>query len=136
MKYPLLYHFPIEKPKLPNLTLPQNRSRSLQGHHLNKLLWTVVPNATYQVPWKLSNRLWCRRFLKGFTIYGCGGHHGHMTWTIYTNFGSPFPRRLHINLALIGLVVSEEKTFEIVNRRTTTTDLGYHISSPLSLWLR
>ena len=29
--------FPIEKPKLPNLTLPQNRSRSPQGHHLNKL---------------------------------------------------------------------------------------------------
>ena len=30
--------FPIEKPsKFPNLTLPQNRSRSLHGHHLNKL---------------------------------------------------------------------------------------------------
>ena len=29
--------FPIEKPKLPNLTLPLNRSRSLQGHHLIKL---------------------------------------------------------------------------------------------------
>ena len=27
----------IEKPKLPNLTLPKNMSRSLQGHHLNKL---------------------------------------------------------------------------------------------------
>ena len=25
-----------EKPKLQNLTLPLNRSRSLQGHHLNK----------------------------------------------------------------------------------------------------
>ena len=34
---PLFTLFPIEKPKLPNLTLPQNRSRSLQGHHLNKL---------------------------------------------------------------------------------------------------
>ena len=29
--------FPIEKPKLPNLTLPLNRSRSFRGHHLNKL---------------------------------------------------------------------------------------------------
>ena len=29
--------FPIEKPKLPNLALPLNRSRSLEGHHLNKL---------------------------------------------------------------------------------------------------
>ena len=27
----------IEKPKLPNLTLPENRSRSTQGHHLYKL---------------------------------------------------------------------------------------------------
>ena len=35
-------------------------------------------------------------FLKVFTIYGPGGHLGHVTWTIYTNFGSPFPRRLHI----------------------------------------
>ena len=31
-----------------------------------------------------------------FIIYGRGGHLGHVTWTIYTNFGSPFPRRLHI----------------------------------------
>ena len=26
----------MEKPKLPNLTLPKNRSRSLEGHHLKK----------------------------------------------------------------------------------------------------
>ena len=31
-----------------------------------------------------------------FTIYGRGGHLGHVTWTIYTNFGSPFPRMPHI----------------------------------------
>ena len=35
-------------------------------------------------------------FLKVFTIYGNGDHLGHVTWTIYTNFRSPFPRRLHI----------------------------------------
>ena len=29
-----------------------------------------------------------------FTIYGRGGHLGHVTWTIYINFLSPFPRRL------------------------------------------
>ena len=34
--------------------------------------------------------------LKVFTIYGRGGHLGHVTWTIYTNFGSLFPRRLHL----------------------------------------
>ena len=35
-------------------------------------------------------------FFKVFTIYGHGSHLGHVTWTIYTNFCSPFPRRLHI----------------------------------------
>ena len=35
-------------------------------------------------------------FFKVFAIYGCGGHLGHVTWTIYINFRSPFPRRLHI----------------------------------------
>ena len=39
---------------------------------------------------------WRRRFLKGFTIYGRGGYLGHVTWTIYTNFRSPFPRRVHM----------------------------------------
>ena len=29
-------------------------------------------------------------FLQVFTIYGRGGHLGHVTWTIYTNFGSPY----------------------------------------------
>ena len=35
-------------------------------------------------------------FLRFFTIYGHGGHLGHVTWTIYINFRSLFPRRLHI----------------------------------------
>ena len=35
-------------------------------------------------------------FLKVFTIYGRGGHLGHVTWTIYINFLYPFPRRLHM----------------------------------------
>ena len=35
---------------------------------------------------------------KGFYhICTChGGHLGHVTWTIYINFHSPFPMRLHI----------------------------------------
>ena len=33
---------------------------------------------------------------KVFTIYGRGDHLGHVTWTIYINFRSSFPRRLHI----------------------------------------
>ena len=35
-------------------------------------------------------------FLRVLTIYGHCGHLGHVTWTIYTNFGSLFQRRLHI----------------------------------------
>ena len=35
-------------------------------------------------------------FLKVLTIYGHGGHLGHMTWTIYIKFRSPFPRRFNI----------------------------------------
>ena len=30
------------------------------------------------------------------TIYGHGGHLGHVTWTIYINFRSPFLRMLHV----------------------------------------
>ena len=37
-------------------------------------------------------------FLRVFTIYGCGGHLGHVTQMPRTNFRSPFPRRLHIKL--------------------------------------
>ena len=35
-------------------------------------------------------------FFKVFTMYGHGGHLGHVTLTIYINFCSPFPRRLLI----------------------------------------
>ena len=54
-------------------------------------------------------------FKKVFTIYGRGGHLCPVTWIIYINFRSPFQRRLHLNLALIGQAVSEEKMFEIVD---------------------
>ena len=35
-------------------------------------------------------------FLRVFTIYGRGGHLGHVTQMLRTNFHSPYPRRLHI----------------------------------------
>ena len=35
-------------------------------------------------------------FFNIFTIYGHGGHYGHVTWTKSINFISPFARRLHI----------------------------------------
>ena len=33
-------------------------------------------------------------FLNVFAIYGHGGHLGHVTWPIYINVGSPFPKML------------------------------------------
>ena len=35
-------------------------------------------------------------FLRVFTIYGPGGHLGHVTQMPQINFHSPYPRRLHI----------------------------------------
>ena len=39
-------------------------------------------------------------FLKVFTIHGHGSHLGHVSWTIYIIFRSPFPRRLHMKLRI------------------------------------
>ena len=44
----------------------------------------------------MSSGYWGRRVLKVFTIYGRGGPLGHVTWTIYINFRSPFLRRLYM----------------------------------------
>ena len=63
-----------------------------------------------------------KKILKVFTTYGHGGHLGHVTWTIYINFPSPFPRRSTCYLALNGQMVSEEEMFE---------NNGYvHVNSP------
>ena len=37
-----------------------------------------------------------RRFLKDFTMYGNGGHLGHVTLIINIHIGSPIPKMLHI----------------------------------------
>ena len=34
--------------------------------------------------------------MKVFAIYSHGGHFGHVTWTIYINFYSPFLPMLHM----------------------------------------
>ena len=84
----------------------------MQGHHLNKLDSTRASNASYQV--SRSSAFWFqrRRLFKVFTIYGHGGHRGHVIWTIWTNFRFPNQGRTIWNLASIGPVFSEEKTFE------------------------
>ena len=66
-----------------------------------------------------------------FTIYGHGGHLGHVTWTIYINFRPPSQGGSTKNLALIGQVVSEEKIYENGGWTTDGRWLdGYTISSP------
>ena len=52
-----------------------------------------------------------KEVLKVFTIYGHDGHVGHVTWTIYINIRSPFPRRLYIKFGFDWPKVSE-KMFE------------------------
>ena len=61
-----------------------------------------------------------------FTIYGCGGHLGHVTSPIYINFSFPFPWLLHINLALIGQVVSEIFENGGQNQRTDARGCLYY----------
>ena len=39
---------------------------------------------------------------KDFSIYGRGGHHGHVTQMPRTNFRPPYPRRLHIKFGFDG----------------------------------
>ena len=38
-------------------------------------------------------------FLRFFIINRHGGHLGHVTWTVWTNFRSPIPRRLHMKFS-------------------------------------
>ena len=133
--------FPIEKPKLPNLTLPWNRSKSTQGHHLYKLWWAGVPEAKYQVSWKSVHRFRRRRFLMVLSIFEHGGYLGHVTWIIYINFRSPFPRRLHMKFGFdwsSGFRGEEVwkcgRTTTTTDDRRRTTDAGPWVYYKLTLW--
>ena len=59
-----------------------NRPRSTQGHYLNNLSSTPVPNATYQISRQNNPPVQEKRFVKVFTVNRHGGHVGHVTWTI------------------------------------------------------
>ena len=75
------------------------------------------------------------------TIYGRGGHLGHVTQMPRTKYRSPYPRRAHIKFGFDRPSGLGEGVFEHCERRTTdrrrrTPDHGYTISSPMSLRLR
>ena len=117
----MFYLFPIQKHKGPNLTL----RKIGQGHNLNKIGRTLVPDAAYQVSKSSAFR---RRFFKIFTIYGHGGHLGHVTRSILTNFKSPHGDSIW-NLASIGPVISEEKMLKECGQQTTEAYLSYKLTN-------
>ena len=76
-----------------------------------------------------------------FTIYGRGGHLGHVTHMPRTNYRSLYLRRLQIKFGFDWASVLEKKMFEIVYDGQRMDDgrtpgHEYLISSPMSLWLR
>ena len=50
-------------------------------------------HAKFQI---IYSRFWGRSFLKVFTIYGDGGHHGHVTLTILNKLSTPFQGMLYM----------------------------------------
>ena len=83
-------------------------------------------------------------FWRVFTIYGRGGHLGHVTQMLRTKYRSPYSRRLHIKFGFDPPSGFGEEDVWNCLRRTTpmddadgrTPDHEYPISSPMSLWLR
>ena len=103
----MFYHFPI-------FDLAVKRSKSTQGHNLNNLYITQVPNATYKVSRPSVNWFRRRRFLKVFTILVmlvmCPGP--------LVNFFIPStPWGSKWNLVSIGPVVLEQIVWNCQNLR-------------------
>ena len=135
--YQLSYHRPqyfvlpfiIHKLKGPYLTLLLNGSWSTQSHHFSKLDNTQVLDAMYQVSRVSGHEFWRRGFLKLLTIYGHGGHLGHVTWTIHIYvLVSPFPWGCIWNFIQIPLTVLEENSFESADGWWRV----YHLKAPLA----
>ena len=56
-----------------------------------------------------------------FSFYSQGDNHGHVTWTIYINFRSPFLRMLHMKLSFDWPSGFRGEGFEIVDNDGRTT---------------
>ena len=112
--------FPIEKPKLPNLT----PCRKICQGHSRLIIWTNYDGLESLM---LHTKFRENRpagsgeedFWRVFTIYGPGGHLGHVTQLPRTNFCSPYPRRLHIKFGFYWPTGFGE---EDVSKMWTTTD--------------
>ena len=73
-----------------------------------------VPDATYQVSCSSACRFRRRRFLKGFTIFGHGGHLGYVTSIMSSDYHFPVTESFQKKLVQIGNVNSEKNWFEFV----------------------
>ena len=63
---------------------------------------------------KIGRRFWRRRFLKVFTIYGHGGHLGHVTRIVLKKIISLYLKAFIQNLVQNGPVISEKIWFEFL----------------------
>ena len=104
--------FPTQKHKGPNLTLPENMSRSTQHHHLNKFGSSRAPDTTYQV--SRSSAFWFRRrnFLRFLPYMGMAAILVMWPGPFEQTFVPPSHGGSIWNLTLIGQAVSEEKMFK------------------------
>ena len=74
-----------------NLTLPsKSKSMSTQNHYLCKLGRAHIHIATYQVQMSLGFGSREEDFYRVFTLYGRGGHLGHVTITVCKKIASPY----------------------------------------------
>ena len=133
LKNPRFSFFPIEKDIFTNLTL----HKIGQGQP-RVIIWTNYDGLASPMLHTNVRGNWStgfgEDFWRVFTIYGRGGHLGHVTQMPRTKFCSPYPTRLHLNW--LWSAQHFPRCISIVDGRTPTADLGYTISSPMSLWLR
>ena len=107
------------------------------GHHLNKLWWARVPDATYQVSWKSAQRFQRRRFLKGF-------HHiwaWRASWSCDLDPANklPFPHPMEAphEIWLQSAQRFRRRRLKMLTDKQTYRQRPCHmISSPMSLRLR
>ena len=98
--------------------VPPSHWGSIWNLALNKLWWAWVPSATYQATRSLALWFWRRRFLKGCYHHWRGGHLVMWPRPCEQTFVPPSHWGSILNLALIGQVVLEKKTFENGGRWT------------------
>ena len=81
---------------VPMFDLAENRSRSTQVHHSNNLV--LLEYSMLYTKFQ-GHRFWRKWILKGFTIYGHGGHLGPVLQLIYISLRSHSLIGFHMKFA-------------------------------------